>query len=236
MAEEKEIKLELSQDTQIQPILETLNQHGFMFDKTVRQKDIYFDNPHHYFSTHDKGLRIRYIENKAIDFTFKTLFYLSKRTQPWYVEEHVFPLPSTQIKEWQLLLKRFSFTQKETTTILDESVIRKTFEDNNITPSIAVEKKRSYFNREGDCFIIDEVKNLGTFIEIECQINSPHSICDELGMNEIGKKTVDGYPAMLMRKQGISTINKKETYSKNPIWNVLETERELYQKLNDEKT
>ncbi len=105
MSEEKEIKLMLSEGES--GWLEKLsNQLPLVSSKA--QTDYYYDNEDYFFTQRDRGLRVRFVNSKPVDFTFKALFYFpNRKPNQWYVEEHAFKLPTSEIKPIQTIFERF---------------------------------------------------------------------------------------------------------------------------------
>lgn len=233
MTEEKEIKIKLSENVNVAEIRSKFLARLKLF-KTIAQSDEYYDNAEFLFTKRDRGLRIRFVDKIPTDFTFKALFYIPHRKPiPWYVEEHAFKLPTKEVAAVYKIFKRFNLqvsrSSKDMLTYHDiDDCLRK----NNLLPRVCVEKKREIFTYKDAQVILDEVKNLGYFIEIETKNSSPDEIAKELDMLASGTRTIEGYTTLISRKLGLADMKQKEPmYLENPTWNIFAKEKEIYNTL-----
>ncbi|MDP2946613.1 MAG: CYTH domain-containing protein, partial [Nanoarchaeota archaeon] len=81
----------------------------------------------------------------------------------------------------------------------------------NFKELISVEKNRNVWNYKDTEIAIDEVKELGSFIEIEAKGNFTnieevkkhlYEILKEIGA-EVGEQDFEGYPYLLLKKKGL---------------------------------
>ena len=233
MAEEKEIKLLLSEEIDKVALYAQLSSK-LKLKNTVIQSDHYYDNETFLFTKQDKGLRIRFVNQTPIDFTFKALFYFpNRKPSPWYVEEQTFKLPTQEIQLVQAIFERLNltFSQKQNNELTYDD-LHHLFAQNQLQPKLIIEKKRKTFLYEDAQIVWDEVKNLGTFIEIETKSSSPIRISEELELLKFGTRTIEGYTTLLARKLGLAEMKAKEPlYLENPLWNVFKQEKIIYEKL-----
>jgi adenylate cyclase class 2 len=89
--------------------------------------------------------------------------------------------------------------------------LKKLFENLNFEETIIIEKNRSVWHYKDTEIAIDDVKDLGNFIEIEAKGNfinigeakkHLYLILNELGA-KIGEQDFEGYPYLLLKKNGL---------------------------------
>jgi len=97
------------------------------------------------------------------------------------------------------------------TKIENLEALKKLFGNLNFKELISVEKNRSIWNYKDTEIAIDEVKELGTFIEIEARGNFAnieeakkhlYEVLKELG-TEVGEQDFEGYPYLLLKQKGL---------------------------------
>ena len=97
------------------------------------------------------------------------------------------------------------------TKIENIEAFKKLFKNLNFKELIIVEKKRNVWNYKDAEIAIDEVKELGNFIEIEAKGNFTnieetkkylYKILEELGI-EVGEQDFEGYPYLLLKQKGL---------------------------------
>ena len=97
------------------------------------------------------------------------------------------------------------------TKIDNLEALRKLFENLNFEELIVVEKNRSVWNYKDTEIAIDEVKELGSFIELEAKGNFAniesakehlYAILKEIGA-KVGEQDFEGYPYLLLKKKGL---------------------------------
>jgi adenylate cyclase class IV len=232
MAEEKEIKIALFKNKDAKEIRTKLSHH-LKLSNAVVQSDHYYDNADFLFTKRDRGLRIRYVGGIPVDFTCKALFYIPQRNpSPWYVEEHVFKLPTKERGAIREIFERFDLAFDQNNNLLTYADLDICLRKNNLSPKLIIEKKREIFMYEDAQVILDEVKNLGVFIEIETKTSSPMEIVKKLNLLQYGVRTIEGYTTLLSRKLGLVEMKQKEPlYIENPTWNVFPKEKEIYDAL-----
>ena len=232
MAEEKEIKIQLSETLKRQDIRAQLSRQ-LKLSKIVVQSDQYYDTADFLFTKRDRGLRIRFVGGNPIDFTCKALFYIpNRKPSPWYVEEHAFKLPTKEGDAVQKIFERFDLQFDQKKKLITYVDLDRALRKNKLSPKLIIEKKREIFVYEDAQVILDEVKDLGMFIEIETKTSSPVAIAKKLGLLKQGVRTIEGYTTLLSRKLGLAEMQQKEPlYIKDPTWNVFQKEKEIYSEL-----
>jgi adenylate cyclase class IV len=234
MAEEKEIKLKIDEDITSEQLMKILSKK-LTLDHHVIQSDEYYDQENFLFTKRDRGLRVRFINGKPVDFTFKALFFFPERVPtPWYVEEHAFKLPTSEFKRVEEIFSRFNLKiQHSPKEPLTYEILHQNFLENKLSPKIVIKKDRSVFNYQDAQVILDQVEELGNFIEIETKKTTPIKIAQELNLLQYGKQTIEGYTTLLSRKFGLAEMKQKEPlYRKNPKWNIFKNEQKKYEVLN----
>ena len=97
------------------------------------------------------------------------------------------------------------------TKIENPDSLKKLFGNLNFKELISVEKNRNVWNYKDTEIAIDEVKELGSFIEIEAKGNFTnieevkkhlYEILKEIGA-EVGEQDFEGYPYLLLKKKGL---------------------------------
>jgi len=97
------------------------------------------------------------------------------------------------------------------TGIENVEALKKIFEQLNFKEIMVVEKMRSTWQYKDTEIAIDEVKDLGRFIEIEAKGDFPsiesakahlHEILKELNAN-VGEQDFEGYPYKLLKKKNL---------------------------------
>lgn len=176
-------------------VLARLDQIAKPISKGVVQKDSYFVPAHRNFLESEyifEWLRLRETENK------KTLNY-----------KHFYP-ENVKVTE---------YCEEFQTNIDNVEALKKIFDHLNFRPLIVVDKKRSTWIYKDIEIAIDEVKELGSFIELEAKENlvktgkdANHvkeimrNILQELNA-EIGDEDLIGYPWRLVEEKGLRRKN-----------------------------
>ena len=155
--------------------------------QVVTQKDTYFNPPHRDFLEPEhvsEWLRIRETEKGA------TINYKN-----WHKEDNV---ESVKADEYE-------------TSIDEPEAMDRIFDVLQFKKLIVVEKKRQTWDYKDVEIAIDEVIDLGSFIEIEAKGNFEseeaaekhlYDILKELGA-EVGEQDFKGYPMLLLEKKGL---------------------------------
>lgn len=138
---EVEVKLPISDVTRLR---EKLIEKGFLEEETVWESDTYFTHPNHDFWEKDEALRIRSSENKKTGKKSYTLTYKGAKMDA----------VSTTRTEYE-------------TGVEDAGVLLNILKAIGFCPVMPVEKRRTTFRKEGMTVCLDEINNLGTFMEVE---------------------------------------------------------------------
>lgn len=141
MSIEVEIKLKIRDK---EKLTEDLKLAGFRPGDLVKEADIYYTSNHHDFAKLDEALRVRSIQNLTT----------GKKTS-------VITFKGAKIDSC-------SMTRKELETeVGDPEIAMEILESIGFSPVPAVEKERLHFINQGITACVDNVKNLGDYLELE---------------------------------------------------------------------
>ncbi len=181
---EIELKFPLLNHKELKEKLDSIAKPGKQNDV---QKDVYFNPPHR-------------------DFLSKKL------VSEWLRLRESKKGSSLNYKNWHKEIDPKSVSCDEFETKIDNTVsLRKLLESLDFRELVTVEKNRSTWNYKDTEIAIDEVRDLGTFIEIEAKRSFAnieeakkrlYMILEEIGA-EVGPQDFDGYPYMLMKKKNL---------------------------------
>jgi adenylate cyclase class 2 len=132
-------------------VLQRINSLGGRFKGRVIENDIYFNHPCRDFATTDEALRIRIIDKKNI-LTYKGP-KIGKKTKTRFEEE----VPFDHLESMKIVLLRLGFT------VVDE-----------------VAKTREIYCINDIDICVDEVVNVGNFVELEKMGERKEEIEEEL--------------------------------------------------------
>ena len=141
MSIEVEIKLKIRNKTLVMDSLKTI---GFLKDRYVVEKDIYYTSEHHDFAALGEALRIRKVKDLESQRETSVITYKGAK------------------------LDLVSMTRQELETeVEDGDTVRKILEQIGFCPVSPVEKQRLYFRKDNMTACLDDVKNLGNYLELE---------------------------------------------------------------------
>lgn len=225
--EEKEIKVEILNDysfNEVTKIVEEL--YSISFDAPLDVNDVYYDKDNFYFNL-NHGLRIR---NKN-EIAYKALFYIPQRLDnKWFVLEKEYKLPITK-SNFQDLLNTACIEYTTYKEILNYDDIIECFISLGFSEHIKIIKKRRKSKNKDFEVCVDEVKDLGVFVEIEAQSDSLlNQLKDKLPFNY--KNIRHGYTNLYIdRILNINIPDFNDNFLKNPNWNYLNNQKEIVDKL-----
>ena len=180
---EIEIKLPLHNSQEVKKVLD---KNGKLVSKDVFQKDIYFVPSHRDF------LNVR--------FPFEWLRLRESQEGFSINYKHFYPEN----------VKNTDYCDEFETKIENVKTMKKIFQSLNIKEVVVVEKVRTTWIFEEVEIVIDEVKDLGSYIELETTIHfeNPkegkkflYKILEKLDA-EVGEEDLRGYPFMILEKKG----------------------------------
>ena len=161
---EVELKLRADHDR----LRARLDEIGATHTESVRQIDTYYDAPHRSFAETDEALRLR-------------------RESPSEGDE------TTKLTYKGPLVDQESKTREEhETRVADDEAATGVLAGLGFEPAATVDKQRAYYEIEGYTIVLDDVTDLGTFVEIEretseAQIESVREqaveVLDRLGLD-----------------------------------------------------
>jgi len=200
---------------------------GCFLEDEIEQVDRYFDYPSYVLSRHLHSLRIREYHGVPQSCDFKVLFYFPERPDdPWYVDENVSNFPVSQ-QCLNTILKRLNLPEV-TGENFDPREIEEALLKRELEEVYRVDKvRRKYTCPEGMQILLDSVKGLGVFVEIEGE--HCNAYLNALGLPEDGRLERWGYTSLLLQQKGIlDPRNFRSQFARSPMWNVLPDEIELY--------
>jgi adenylate cyclase class IV len=217
----------------INVVYRLLEQHGFSKVKTVRQKDVYWDDSLYTITNKKRGLRVRYVADELDSFEFKSLFINEAGEK---VVEEVGLLNDGELNELKLqeiLTNRFEFVQLYRGANLEEILL-----SYGLKPAYSINKTREiYREKNGNIEIsVDKIECLNPHIEIEYMDGNPQiyeNIVEKFKQIDIFNPTTKGYVELVMgNTPGIRSSEEFERlFAENPKWNVMHGEESIVEML-----
>ena len=184
MSIEVEIKLKIKNKKQVIDSLKTI---GFLEGRYVVETDTYYTSSHHDFAARGEALRIRKVEDPKSGKETCLITYKGAK------------------------LDQVSMTRQELETeVGDGETVRKILEHIGFCPVSPVEKKRLYLNKNNMTACLDDVKDLGDYLELEILTDTEEKRTEALKQIEdvleaLGYSMEDttrtSYLSMLMKKE-----------------------------------
>lgn len=144
------IEVEIKARARVEPLEAELKRRGAVFEKAVRQADIYYNAPHRDFAATDEALRLRRQGGRAfLTYKGRKLDAMSKTRKEVEVEVSDFD-------KMQDILLSLGFRR-----------------------TLDVVKERLIYNYRGAVVCLDRIEGLGDFIELELQADTPEDISAE---------------------------------------------------------
>lgn len=232
MQEEKEIKIEiLNKELSLESIKEKLeNLYGILFKNKKIINDFYFDIDNKLFNL-NHALRIRDVEEKSF-ITYKALFKIPERKEnPWFILEKEFEFP---IKKEDLLeiIDLICLENKfDLPKYISREEIEKIFSYLHLKKTIIIDKTRYSSDKEkGFQILIDFIKDLGLFIEIEAITENIRDVLKKF--TEPHQRILYGYTNLYAKNVlNLEIPNFDEKYNEDPDWNYLPGQKKIIQSL-----
>jgi adenylate cyclase class 2 len=163
----------------LDPVRRNLQQHNARFCGRVHERDIYYNAPHRDFSKTDEALRVRFSDGKTV-VTYK----------------------GAKLKDLNLKAREELNTEVGSGGTFSDILTRLGF-----IRSAEVNKWRENYRFGNASIALDEVEDLGTFVEIEVLADNDASIAaatvdriaKELGI--VGKPILASYLELLLSKR-----------------------------------
>lgn len=232
MAREKEIKIKLV-GLSLEEFIAKIRKGGFKLQKTISQKDTYFDTPDWFLYQHLSALRLRSVDNQDHSFSFKKLFATPGKRDFFHIEEIEVPAPfsdSTSLAQifFHLGLK-YANQKFSSAGQISDFLIAQAFQDEQ-----QMTKIRRIFTKETHEIVIDDVDQVGVIIELECQDSEPLDLMQTLLTDSQWIRDLEGTSFTWLKnvKGFTSHIKNFDRFKIEPDWNVLPHERQMYQKLS----
>jgi len=226
MAREKEIKILLK--ITLNDFTKRIQKKGYKLLHTLKQTDIYFDTKEWFLYENIAALRLRQIDGKDDSFSFKKVFYLPK-TSDYYIEEIEvkFPLKDfTKLKEiFERINIPFNKNAFSSGAKLTEYLSGYKYFDEQKMPKT----RRVYSNGE-DEVTIDDVKNVGTIVELECLKNDPLHVVTTLLKDKEWNRSLEGTSYVWLKNvKGLTShLKNLKRFKTRPDWNVWDNETKMY--------
>jgi adenylate cyclase class IV len=232
--EEKEIKVKLSKES-FNKIEKRVSSFASFKGQKI-QKDEYFDTDKFFVTNLNRGLRIRWDDDKPKLVEFKSLFLKksSNEKDPWYIEEIKMPLPLSEKSVFKLkkVISRLGFGDVKRTgnRVYNYNNVSKLFNGIGLQRMVIVDKIRREYTTKDAVYVFDTIEGLGYFIEVEA--NNPIQILKNIGVKNIKVNRI-GYNDMLAkgRPNYLSNEEKQKLFVIDPGWNVLPVEEKYVYKL-----
>ena len=139
-----EVEIKIPLKTKVEILLSQLEDLGFLLTKQIRECDTYFNSAFYDFRKKDEALRIRECEDLKTGKKYSELTYKGPK------------------------LDQVSMTRKELECKFESpDTLREILETIGIKGLYEVDKKRSYYKKDKMNACVDQVKNLGEFLELE---------------------------------------------------------------------
>jgi len=227
--EEKEIKIELNIPLDI--FLSRIQGLGFEKKKEITQRDNYFDTDDWKLYKDVAALRIRQVDGIDHSFAFKKVFCVPTRSGGHYVEEIEDGLPIRNMEKLSSVFDRLGI--KNDDDISDGPGLEEVLKRNGFQGEQVLMKTRQAFNNNGNEIVIDDVENVGTIIELECESDEPMDVVKDILNDDEWTKSILGTSYIWLEKMKGFTDhrNNKNRFSEDPSWNVWDNEREMYEGL-----
>jgi adenylate cyclase class 2 len=152
---EVELKLPADHDT----VRERLHEAGATPRGTVVQVDTYYDAPHREFAETDEALRVREETTGATSVDGETA---TGDDEPTVELTYKGPLVGSASKT----------REERETAVTDGEAVSAILEELGFTPAVTVEKERERFELDGYTVALDEVRELGAFVEVETEADT----------------------------------------------------------------
>jgi len=178
-------------------LLENFLKDGLKQSEKVRAVDVYFDKKDTAFFL--RGIFIRVRDEKLLEFKFnpedfKHEFAIEKSFE--------LPLRENKVGSFNQLLSLLGMKQLSPGQSSLESFLKL----NDLHEFVRIEKTRTVFIKGPFTFCLDEVRNLGQFVEIECRANEEAKVPELVSsIKELAKKLKlkpinVGYVELYLRK------------------------------------
>ncbi len=232
MKEEKEIKIELlDKNLSVEDIKKTFNElYSIDFKENNKVLDTYFDIDNKLFNL-NHALRIRNLTDKSL-LTYKALFHIPERqNNPWFILEKEFEFPIKKDQFLEIINLLDLSVQEEVPNLIDEKKAREFFLNLGLKDSIIIDKERlSSDKNKGFKVLIDSVKDLGIFVEIESFGKEMQEILEKFSLPY--KRILYGYTNLYAENVlGLEIPNFNKKYAEDPDWNYLKGQKEIIQNL-----
>lgn len=231
MAREKEIKIRLT-SLNTNEFVVRIKALGFKLIDIEQQEDVYFDTTDWHLYEHLAALRIRKVAGKDKSFSFKKMFYIPGRLDPYHIEEIEVKLPLTADAEFKTILAKLQIRHRgELPT--NSSELTAFLATHGYLDEQHMPKTRSIYKKGDNEVVIDKLEQIGTVIELECAKDEPMVLVNTLLKQHEWERSTEGTSYMWLAKvKGLSSHSANvERFKTEPSWNVWRHENSLYQGL-----
>ena len=231
MAREKEIKIELNIPLDV--FLSRIDDLGFEKRKEMTQRDNYFDTKNWDLYKNVAALRIRQVNGADHSFAFKKVFCVPSMSNSHYIEEIEGKFPVEDKTDLFAVFDRLGIKNNES-DISDGQSLEEIFKRNGFQgEQILMKTRQSFDDPNGNEVVIDDVENVGTIIELECDNDEPMDVVKKLLNEDEWKRNILGTSYIWLEKvKGFTDhLEHKDRFLNDPAWNVLDNERKMYNDL-----
>lgn len=232
MAQEKEIKIKLTK-LSLDEFIKRIVKNGFTKEKEINQLDVYFDTKDWYLYENIAALRLRVVDGKDGSFSFKKVFYLPNKNNHYFVEEIETKFPFKDSGKFREIFRKLNINYNNQSFQSGKEIVS-FLKKQNYFDEQRMPKTRLVFKKDCDEIAIDNVDKVGVIIELECKEKEPLEIVKTLLKDSEWERSVEGTSYIWLKnvKGLVSHIQNLERFKIDPSWNVWETERGMYKKIN----
>jgi len=232
MAREKEIKLDLV--IPLDEFISRLESLGFEKRGEVAQRDNYFDTPEWSLYKNVAALRTREVDGKDHSFSFKKLFRVPGKKDPVYVEEIETKFPFTDKLTLGSIFGRIGLKEDTESLSSLKDMERVLLENGFQGEQVLLKTRKTFTDRNNNEIAIDDVDRVGTVVELECAEDEPVEFIKSLLSDSEWERSVKGTSYVWLEKaKGFTDhLSYQSKFDEDPLWNVLDSERELYNRLS----
>lgn len=234
MAQEREIKVLLKIPSD--DFLTKLKKFGFTKEITIEQTDRYFDTKNWDLYKNVAALRIRSVNDIEKELTYKKLFYMPVRNDPWYVEEIESAFPAATSDSLGNILRQVGVSDIPV-RVENFSEIKRILKESDFQDDQVMKKTRETYKLRDNELTLDTISELGIIIELECKTDEPTELIQEILQPIEWERSTEGTSYLWLEKKYGFTKHKSYTdlFKRQPSWNVSPGEEEWYASKNKGK-
>lgn len=241
---EKEIKFKIDPNLPKEDLEGFLKKLGLTPKEQILQTDVYWDNQTCDIINLKRGLRARYVTGQIKEVEFKSLF---KKKDGQYVVEEIKILNNglLDIPELKnILVNRLGVCKITDFDIKNPSSPEIILSEIGLAPMVTLEKERHLWTDQIKSveISVDSITDLGMFVEIEQTDNTSTAYNNIVkAFSECGFATPDlfhsGYLDLILDKNNkiCSRLEFENKFDNDYMWNVLDSEKDIYTDLTQKQ-